>query len=225
MMRVLVVAPHADDAELGAGGYLARLQREGSHQLHVVLMSASDVYYPRLGRMVTAQERVNEQVAACSVVGANLTFLDVGDENRLDTADRGRMVAKLDSVIGDYNPDQVMIPLPSFNQDHRAVYEACLAAARPSPGMSRCGYWAYENPMQTWGTADMPGTVGGRCYVKLEASDLDRKVAALSLHRSQMDGRTQELCGPKGVMLLANMRGLEVGVPLAEMYYVLRQVV
>ena len=223
---VLIIAPHADDAELGAGGYLARLMREGATHAVVALVCASDVRYLHSGEVVGQGVRLREQREAALRLGAEMVFLGAGPENELHLASRGDLVTALDGLIAAYTPDLLCIPLPSFNQDHKAVFEACTASLRPSFNRHQpTTVLAYESPTQGWGTDNLPGVVAARHYVRLTGEDLAAKTHALAAHRSQMAGREHLLCGRDGVMALARLRGLECGAEFAEMFYVLRQVV
>jgi hypothetical protein len=41
------------------------------------------------------------------------------------------IVKMVEKAINTHKPDTILIPFPSFNQDHKVVHEACMIALRP----------------------------------------------------------------------------------------------
>lgn len=220
-MRVLAIAPHADDAEFGCGGTIAKAARNG-HEVTVCLVSASDIRMRHSGERVQAQVRMAEQQRACRILGADCRLLGSWIENEYGR-ELPRMITALDELLAELAPDQLFIPLPSFNQDHQAVFDACIAATRPTriqPGLVA----AYEYPGNGHGPGGVAGPIAGKMFVAFGEDLLDLKLDALHAHRSQIAGREDALMGLQGARTLARFRGLECGHAFAEMFHVIRQV-
>jgi len=220
--RVLVLSPHADDAELGVGGYLARVVDAGG-EVMVVLATAGTSRSLNLGRVVGERERLNEFLESMSVLGVQATeVLTTGFDGALDTVPRAQMIHRLDMLQNRFEPDEVLIPLASSHQDHRYCWEVGLAATRPSRAKHAPGLVAaYEYPATCWGGGGIVDVAGGTLYIDVSAT-WQRKIDALRRHVSQIHEGAGHLVGVAGVTALAQWRGAESGFALAEVLHVLR---
>ena len=221
LRRLMVVAPHADDAELGAGGYMARTIDDGG-AVKVVVLAVGPVYFPHLGRIVPAEERLAEMEAALKILGVrDFAVFSRETDRRLDTVPTCEVVEYLDRIQEEFRPTELLIPLPSSHQDHTAAFRACIAASRPrrqGPELVA----AYEYPASSWGEG--AGETGrGGLYVEISPW-IAQKLDALRQHESQMrqDGHCFSI---KAAEALAIMRGLESGLERAELFHVLRRVI
>lgn len=129
--RLLVISPHADDAELGCGGYMFRTAEADSAVLNLVV-AVGDVHFAHLGRVVTSAKRLAELERSMAVLGAEHRVLFTGHDRYLDTMALADLVTALEVTISSFRPTEILIPLPSSHQDHEAVYRAAVAACRPS---------------------------------------------------------------------------------------------
>ncbi|WP_344920482.1 PIG-L deacetylase family protein [Streptosporangium oxazolinicum] len=149
--QVLVIAPHADDETLGAGGTIARFVEYGL-QVHVLA----------IGCGVTGEgERLAEFGAACDALGVTGRAIAWPGVSGRDPAGRARDLVELiefgaEMSLRALSPAALLIPVHgSFHQDHRAVHQAAIAAARPV-GNARpkprivLGYAGPED--RTWGS-------------------------------------------------------------------------
>jgi LmbE family N-acetylglucosaminyl deacetylase len=212
--RVLVLSPHSDDAELGVGAYLAKVASEGGEVI-VALSTVGNSQSLRLSREIVEEERLEEFRAAMKILGVQRTIvLTRGMDGRLREYPMAEMVRALDLLQKDFEPDEVLIPLPSFHQDHRYCWEAGLATTRPSMGkhMPRL-IAAYEYPGNCWGSDQTTYPAQGWIYVDATRT-WHRKVEALKQHRSQMEHGA--LIGIDGATAMATLRGLESGYEKAE---------
>ena len=78
-MKAVVLSPHADDMELGVGGFVARLVSEG-WDVYEILMQARNDYLFHAGQEVSAEERLAEKYCALKVLGIpkeNLTVISM----------------------------------------------------------------------------------------------------------------------------------------------------
>jgi LmbE family N-acetylglucosaminyl deacetylase len=221
LRRLMVVAPHADDAELGAGGYMARTIEEGGEVL-VVLLAVGPVFFPHLGRVVTAEERLGEMEAALKVLGVSSCAVFAKDtDGKLDTVPTFEVVHFLDRIQREFRPTELLIPLPSSHQDHVMAHRAAVAAARPRSGGPEL-VAAYEYPASRWGEGSSADAGRGGLYVEISPW-MKQKLDALREHRTQMrpDGHCFSIAAAEA---LAVMRGLESGLEKAELFHVMRRV-
>lgn len=222
--RAVVVAPHADDEVLGAGGLMARLADAG-WEVHVLFATISG--YPSAFRADVSDTgaRVTEAEAALKVLGATgheALFLDEEKHLRLDTVAQSDLIGFVERGLQRVRPSLVVIPCRGhYHQDHRAVSDACVTAMRPAPHGGRPLIplvLAYGHSAAGW---------GGRAFEFAPSvfvdvtSVIDRKLEALACYQSQ-------LCDPPHPRSLPALRdhcamwGAYAGVQYAEPFESLR---
>jgi N-acetylglucosamine malate deacetylase 1 len=196
---LLVVSPHTDDAEIGLGGTLARLNDRGAGTWVV------DLTRGELGSNATVQERWIEAERASEILGltgrAQLElpdgFIDAGDPQQV-----GGVV----SVLRALRPRWVVTaPDPVRHPDHqetpRLVAKACFMAhlASLQPDSPKMQLWANGAPwpgaMDPWRIEALfsvcPSTETPSVFFDISES-WERKTAALACYASQFfpgDGR------------------------------------
>lgn len=231
--RVLVVSPHADDETYGCAGTIARIKALGG-EVRVVLTSVADLAHygegadGSLRKVVSHRTRVDEFGAVMERLKVDdweVLFTDAETHLALDTVPRKTLVKLIESEarlsIDRLEPTMVMIPAPSYNQDHEALYRACLTATRPgAPGQKYTVPFvlAYDNTSLFWSGE----TTRFHPNLYIDVSDfLDVKIDALRLHSSQV--REPLYHGsPEGLELATRTRGREVSVEAAEGFVLLR---
>jgi LmbE family N-acetylglucosaminyl deacetylase len=210
--RILVVAPHADDETLGCGGLLT--EYAGSARRVVIMSLGKTPTSP--GEQTFAELR--EAMRRLQVDDFRVVF--TGAQGRLDARPQADLVGALDASIDDFRPTSLFVPYASHHQDHRAVYQATLAALRPRPSTLGIRLVAlYEYPYAaSWPPPDLPA---GKFHLKLHSVSLRRKLSALAAYKTQV-GRPGTWLDVKRAELWARMRGAEVGVTAAEAFWLLR---
>jgi len=219
---VLVVAPHPDDAEIGAGGTIARWIAEGRDVYYVLSTNgnkgSSD---PDMTSERLATIREQEQIEAANVLGIKeVTFLRYPDGELEDTPQfREQLVFQ----IRKHRPYTVMATdfLDRYrrHRDHRitgrAVMDAVFPCARDRlffPQHEAQGLKPHKvREVYFWG-ADAPNTF-------IDISDtIDKKVAALGCHASQISGlftgRLEERLRERAAQV-----GEGHGISMAEAFY------
>ena len=222
--KLLVIAPHADDAELGCGGYMHQCVRRGA-DVQMAIAAVADVEFAHLGRVVTAAERVEELNASAGLLKVSVGEIGFpGSDRRLDMVGQAALIAWVERVVSAFDPTEVLIPLPSSHQDHEAVYRACVAALRPSVGRGRVELVAaYEYPATSWGPGSAADAGKGGLYVVLDAQDLTMKMHALGCYKTQVR-RHKHVWSVTAADTMARMRGLECGCDFAELFHVMREI-
>ena len=190
----LVVGAHPDDIDFGASGTAATWTDVGARVVYCVVTDG-DVggFDPDLPRSAIVGIRRAEQEAAAKAVGVDeVEFLGYPD---------GRLVASLDlrrdlaRAIRRVRPDLVVCPSPERNweriqashPDHLAAGEAAIDAVYPDarnpfafPELLEEGYEPHIAP-EVW----LMASPRADHFVDITSS-IDRKVAGLRCHVSQM---------------------------------------
>jgi LmbE family N-acetylglucosaminyl deacetylase len=188
---------HPDDIEFMAGGLVSQWARAGA-ELHYCLLTDgnSGSRDPSLTPAALAELRRSEQRAAGSIFNvASYTFLGETD---------GRLVASIElrlaiaRVIRRVRPDTVLTCDPRFtyspsyinHPDHRAAGDAALAAIMPIANTRLAALELLEEGLEPHdvGTVYLASPDRATLWVPLEQQDLDRKLAAMQAHTSQLGG-------------------------------------
>ncbi|WP_165367796.1 PIG-L deacetylase family protein [Phytoactinopolyspora endophytica] len=233
--RLLVVTPHADDETYGCAGSIARIKALGG-EVYVVLATSGDVVHFSADddggrtKAVDHETRLSEFDAVMRLLKVDawdLLFDDVGKHLALDTVPRKELVRLLETdgrlAIERVRPTMIMIPAVSYNQDHEALYRACVTATRPGvPAVRPVVPWvlAYDNTSLFWpiGQARFQPT----CYIDI-SDFLDVKIRAMRSHLSQV--RPPIYHGsPESLELATQVRGREISAYAAEGFGLLRGV-
>jgi len=117
---VLAVGAHPDDVELGVGGILAAHRDAGDT---VVILTMS-----RGAKGGEPDDRQHESLHSADLLGARLFLEDLVDTEITST---GPTISIIERVIKQVNPSIVYThSIHDRHQDHRAVHEAVIVAAR-----------------------------------------------------------------------------------------------
>lgn len=208
-LRILAIGAHPDDIEFGCGGILLQETGHGS-EIHLCVCSRGEA-----GSNGTPDEREAEAVAAATMLEAELEFLDLGGDCRIEDRIANRL--EMARVIRRIRPDVLLAPVATVDQhpDHTAVGEICRVAAR----LARYGgFEALETPPHTIGqllgyaiTPSAEPRTGAA--VRVDISEVfDRWVALMECHRTQL--RTRRYVELQ--VARARVAGIEAGVEYAQ---------
>jgi LmbE family N-acetylglucosaminyl deacetylase len=194
--RVLVVAAHPDDVDFGCAGTTAQWTQAGVEVAYCIVTNGdAGGFDPAVPRSEIASIRQAEQRAAAKVVGVeDVTFLGYPD---------GRLTVSLDlrsdisRVIRRFRPQRVVAQSPDRNwmriyashPDHMAAGEATMCAVYPDARNPFAFPELLEAGLEAW-TVDevwVMGTDEPDRFVDVTET-IDRKIAALREHVSQMPG-------------------------------------
>ena len=113
MASILVIGPHPDDQELGMGGSIIRLVKQG-HRVHLVDMTNGEP--TPLG---TPEKRAREAAAAAGILGVERTLVGLPNRQVVHSIEARHKVA---AVIRVHRPDWLFVPFPiDAHPDHVAV--------------------------------------------------------------------------------------------------------
>ena len=119
MVKKLVISPHIDDEVLGCGGILDKDT--------FVLYCGVENRYVNGDMSISVVTRINELKKVSKFLNFDFKLLD----NKVNNFQLKDLIGEFEEVISRLKPQQIYIPYPSYNQDHRIVYEASLIATRP----------------------------------------------------------------------------------------------
>ena len=222
---VLAIYAHPDDPEVSCAGTLALWADRGA-DVYLVIATRGEkgTRDPTCDPDDLAATRSLEMTAAAEHLGlAGHEGLGYPDGELVNTVElRSRLV----HLIRLYRPAIVVAPDPTAvffgssyvnHHDHREIGFAVLDSCAPASASPL--YFPEAGPAHAVPEVYLSGTLAPDTWVDI-ASTLDRKVAALSCHRSQL-GDDAGLAGDV-VRRRAAAAGTEGGIRLAEAFRVLR---
>jgi len=222
--RILVITAHPDDADIHAGGSIARWLDEGD-EVHSVLLTRGDKGHddPRMTPDRLAALREAEQRSAAAILGEpRLTFLGYED-GELTWAGPG-LAEEMTRLLRTERPDVVVTHdpytgAPSYRQfqlhpDHRAVGLAVIDAVYfRAPGPLHYPAHAAAG-LAPHGVNEILLMMGDHLDHGVDiTATFERKVGAVRAHASQF-GKHPDLEG--FLRRWAERVGATFGVPLAE---------
>jgi LmbE family N-acetylglucosaminyl deacetylase len=204
--RLLVLAPHTDDAELGCGASICRLLEEGV-EVHVAVFSTAE---KSLGPNSPKDTLKNEFFEAMALLGLEKNALFVYNYPvRMLSDHRQEVLDNLIVLKRDLLPDVVFVPSSSdLHQDHQVLF------AEAARAFKQITLWGYELP---WNHV----TFAAQGFVALEAAHIERKWQALQAYQTQLELRRPYFTR-SFIEGLARVRGVQLGTEFAEAFEVVR---
>jgi len=202
-MRILLISPHADDAELGAGASISRFIEEG-YEVTVYLLITKEkfpVNFP-------IKDRIAEFQASMKVLGVQDYRMENYPVRELYKY-RQEVLEKLIALREELNPDMVFLPsLSDIHQDHQvAAMEGYRAFNR------RARILSYE---LAWNTTRFAPNY----YIRVDEEDVKKKIEALSKYESQKLLNRKYL-NPEFLRAQLIFRGVQCNSEYAEAFEVL----
>ncbi len=194
----LAIYAHPDDADVAAGGTLARWSSLGC-AVHLVVACQGDkgTHHSHEGGHDLVTRRSAEVERAGAHLGlTSVDLLGVPDGEVVNDLDLRR---RLVGLIRRFRPDVVLGPDPSAvffggvyvnHRDHRETGGALLDAVAPAAAMPL--YFPETGPAHAVRYLLLSGTHEPAAAVDVTAS-IEAKVAAVLEHRSKMGGETAEI--------------------------------
>lgn len=202
--RVLVLAPHTDDGEVGCGGTIARFVDDGA-EVYYLALSAAEESVPAGFPKDTLRKEVAEATAVLGIPSDHLMVEHF--KVRTFPEQRQEILEHLWRLNKDLQPDLVLMPSANdVHQDHQVVANEGLRAFK------RTTVLGYEEP---WNNV----VFETRMFVALEEKHIDRKVRALECYNTQQQ---RTYLNAEFIRGLARTRGTQIQLPWAESFEVVR---
>lgn len=202
--NVLVLAPHTDDGELGAGGTISKLIEGGSKVTYVAFSTASESIPEGLPKDILKTE-VKKATEVLGVSNKNLIIYDY--QVRQLGYHRQNILEDLIKLRSSNQFDLVLTPsLDDIHQDHATI---AIESLRAFKNITILGYELIWNNT----------SFDTKCFVELEERHLESKNIALKCYKSQ--GHRKYL-SRDFTFSLATARGVQSGNNYAECFEVIR---
>ena len=204
--KILVLAPHTDDAELGCGGTIAKFLEDGS-EVFVAVFSTAEESVPK-GSPQDILEKEFYQAMETMKISKKHLFVYKYKVRKLSyfRQDILEELVKLRDLI---NPDLVLLPSgQDVHQDHQVIHSEGIRAFK---NLSILGYELPWNHI----------TFSTQAFMELEYRHIAAKWKALESYTSQI--KLQKPYFTKEFIEgLAKVRGTQINKDWAEAFEVLR---
>jgi N-acetylglucosamine malate deacetylase 1 len=202
--KVLVLAPHTDDGEIGCGGLIAACIERKTNVYYAAFSNA----HLSLPAHLPKDTLIKEVKSATQILGIPSNNLHIFDfptrsfpEYRQPILDE---MIKLRNII---NPDLIVVPsINDVHQDHATI---CKEAIRC---FKRNSILSYEEP---WNNISFSTD----CFIRLKEKHLEKKIKALKCYKSQTH---RTYISEDAIRALALTRGTQLEGGFAEAFEVIR---
>jgi len=201
---ILVLAPHTDDGELGAGGYIHQSIESGASVIYVAFSDCKESIPDGFEKDALFKE--------CEKATKTLGIKDVRILDfpvRRFSEKRQQILDKLIELRNELNPDEILTPSTfDIHQDHHIVTTEAIRAFKNRTILG------YELP---WNCLELKSNF----FIELSFENLNAKIKSLSKYESQKN----RIYFSKGYFSdYAKFRGGLVDLEYAEVFEVIRKI-
>ena len=206
VQKILILAPHTDDGELGCGGSIARFIEEGKNVFYAAFSTAEKSVDSKLPNNILEIE-VKAATKKLGIKRENL-FIYNNEVRKLNYI-RQEILEELIKLKKKIDPDIIFMPsINDIHQDHSTVAREGLRAFKDRTIL---GYELIWNNI----------TFNTSTFIILQHNHVQSKVDALQEYKSQKD---KAYMSQDFVFSLAKSRGVQIGKEFAECFEIIRWV-
>lgn len=200
--KILILAPHTDDGELGCGGSIAKFIRE-SREVYYVAFCLCSQSLPENLPANTLEIECKKATSVLGIQASNLILFNY--EVRELPAARQKILEELLRLQKEINPDLVFLPAASdIHQDHQVIHQEGLRAFKSST------FAGYELPWNNY-------SFKTNFFIRISEEDLNKKIEALKAYQSQSHRNYMQEDFTRS---LARVRGVQSNSAFAEAFEV-----
>ncbi len=221
-MKILVIAPHADDETLGMGGTIAKFASEGNEVNVAIVTGHGEEMHPIWPKSIWEEIR-QESKKALEILNVSDVIYRELPASCLDVLPNWKINEVIFELIREQKPNQIFVPFKhDLHKDHASISYAVDVACRPyletSKDIKRI--LAYETLSETHLEQPyMNQSFQPNVFINI-SQFIESKVSALMAYQSQI----QKANMPRSVetiKALAKLRGSTIGCNYAEAFYLI----
>jgi len=200
--KILVLAPHTDDGELGCGGSIARFCAEGKEVYYAAFCLCSKSLPDNLPAN-TLELECKKATAVLGIPASNLILFNY-EVRELPVA-RQQVLEELLQLNKTMAPDMVLLPAASdIHQDHQVIHQEGMRAFKNTT------LAGYELPWNNY-------SFHTNFFMRLSQTDLNKKAKSLKAYQSQQHRNYMQ---EDFIRSLAKVRGVQCNSEYAEAFEV-----
>ena len=211
--KIIVFAPHADDAEIAMGGTISKLSKDNKVTIVTAIIPTENIRGKKNQYMVN--NRLKEQKKSAKILGANLVVLNI---NQYEFGYHRKFIQIIDKVIFNLKPDIVFSCWEhDTHQDHQALSKIVYSALRKN----NISLYLYE--------AMLPGGINSNVFNPTLFIDISKqikkKIASLKEYKSVFKNKNNTYSKYyDSIIARARFRGGCIGVEYAEAFQTIKQI-
>lgn len=202
--KVLILAPHPDDAEFGCGATIDKFIKEGK-EVFMIVFSPCNKSLPAGYKENDIYRELDKSATSLGIPESNLFKLDY--PVREFSAFRQEILEQLIKFRKEISPDLVILPnSKDIHQDHYTIHQEGIRAFKS------CKLIGYELP---WNNLEFTSNF----HIKVSTENLSNKFKAISCYKSQQHRAYNKEDFFEG---LAKIRGVQINTEFAEAFELIR---
>lgn len=206
-MRILILSPHTDDAELGCGGSIVRFIEE-KNELYWVVFSTAEESLPKGLPVDTLKKEFIDVVKNLGLTEDNYNICNF--KVRYLHEKRQDILEQLIKIRTSFKPELVIGPsINDYHQDHQVVANEMIRAFKTVSSII-----SYELP---WNHV----TFNSELFIKLEEKHISAKCSLLSNYKSQISNN-RPYFAREFIYGLAATRGVQCNSKYSESFEVVK---
>lgn len=223
--KILIVAAHPDDEVLGCGGTIVKYANEGNIIYCLFLGSGKasrfgSKSFPKIKKEQAVLRK--EAKKAAEILGITQVFFENFPDQQYDTVPILSIVKAIQRIKEKIKPDIIFTHhFGDLNRDHQVTLQATLTVCRPLKKKTVKKIYSFEVPSSTeWGIPKRKNYFVPNVFIDI-SDTLDKKLEALKAYKS-------EICkyphprSLKGIRIIAQKRGMDIGLKYAEAFELIR---
>ena len=225
--KILVIVAHPDDETIGCGGTLARHLKKGDY---VFCISLTNGIGARFKKKINKEELFVRQQAstrAQKILGFKWLKECCHDfpDNSLDSVPIIKIIRVIEKAKKIVKPDIIYTHnLSDLNIDHRITAEAVLVAFRSQPNEIWQEIRLFEVPSASdYFDNALSKKFNPNLFVNIKQT-WQKKLSALKAYSKEMR-KYPHSRSLKGIKILAQFRGIQNGIELAEAFDVIKKII
>ena len=205
--RILVLAPHTDDGELGCGGSIAKFCAAGKEVYYAAFCLCSKSLPASLPSN-TLELECRKATATLGIPPSNLILFNYEVRNLPQF--RQQILEELLQLNATINPDLVLLPAASdIHQDHQVIHQEGMRAFK------NVTFAGYELPWNNY-------SFHTNFFIRLSETELNKKVESLKSYQSQSHRNYMQEDFTRS---LAKVRGVQANAAYAEVFEIYKWIV
>lgn len=224
MKNILILAPHPDDEILGCGATISKNIKLGNSVTIAILTNANKTDPERYTEEKLLNVR-NEAKSAANLLGVKEVLFEDFPAPALDQYPGYKMAEAISKILKYVKPNVMYIPYRGdIHNDHKAIFDAAMVAARPVGEYYVKTIYAYETLSETeWAYPFTGEYFVPTVYETVSHQDFNAKLQAMQCYKSQV----KKFPNPRSLETLealAKFRGSTVGAERAEAFVLIRDI-
>ena len=219
-MKTLVIAPHADDEILGAGGTLFKRNSKKTNSIYwlLITMPSEPEYEKKF--ILKREKQIKKIIKFVKFKG----FYNLGlKPTELDKIPKKKLIKKITEVINTVKPDEIFVPhLGDVHSDHKIISDIISTCTKNFRFSFIKSILAYEVLSETNFNLNKKNYFKPNYYEDI-SKFLDKKIKAMKIYKSEIKKfpfpRSQET-----IKSLAKVRGSEISTKAAEAFEILKKI-